>query len=276
MIETTKSKLNLDNGTLAYETAGTGDLLVLVHAGFLDRRMFDAQWQTLAERFRVIRYDMLGFGESSPATGPVCRRKNLQYLLDHLDIESAHFMGCSMGGEIVLDLALEQPQRCRSLILVGATPSGFQLEGEPPRYITEMFEAIGNGNVERASELQVRIWLDGEQREPNDVSSDLRQRALAMNRIPVEQRTFFIADAQPTNPLDPPAVTRLQDIDCPVLVVIGALDHPEVLRAGNLMAATLSNTRMSLVENAGHVPSYEQPDIFNRLLLSFLTDVHSE
>ena len=93
--------------------------------------------------------------------------------------------------------------------------------------------------------------------------------------LPVEQRTFLIADAQPANPLDPPAVTRLQEISCPVFIVVGALDHPEVLRAGDLMAATLPNARHSIVEGAGHVPSYERPDAFNKLLLDFLADVRT-
>lgn len=272
MLETKKGQLDLGEGVLVYETVGSGDSLVLVHAGFLDRRMFDAQWQTLAERFQLIRYDMLGFGESSPATGPVCRRENLRQLLDHLDILNAHFLGCSMGGEIVLDLVLEYPELARSLTLVGATPSGFQLEGEPPEQMIEMFEALGSGDNQRASDLQVRIWLDGERREPGRVVSDLRERALTMNRIPVERRTYFVADSQPANPLDPPAITRLQDVNCPTNVVVGALDHPEVLRAADVMAATVPHVRQSMVDDAGHVPSYERPDAFNQVLLDFLTD----
>jgi len=277
VVETIKGKLDLGEGILVYETAGSGDPLVLVHAGFLDSRMFDAQWQTLADRFQLIRYDMLGFGESSPATGPTCRRENLWRLLDHLDVTSAHFLGCSMGGEVVLDLALQHPERARSLTLVGAVPSGFQLKGEPPQHAMEMFEALGSGQIERASELQIRIWLEGARRTPGDVNGELRQRALTMNRIPVERRTFLIADAQPpANPLNTPAVTRLHDVNSPTFVVVGALDHPEVLRAGDLMAATMPNARHSIIEDAGHVPSYERPDAFNHLLLNFLADAQSE
>ena len=88
--------LNLENGTLYYETAGSGEALVLSHAAFLDSRMFDAQWEILAQQFRVIRYDMRGYGKSSAVQGPVCRRDDLQQLLHHLDVKQAHLVGSSL------------------------------------------------------------------------------------------------------------------------------------------------------------------------------------
>lgn len=270
MIETTKSYLDLGDGQLYYETAGKGMPLVFSHAAFLDSKMFDAVWQPLAKQFRVFRYDMRGFGKSSPVTGPLCRRSDLVQLLNHLDVTQAHMVGCSNGGQISLDLALEEPQRVASLTLVGATPSGFELQGEPPRHMFEMFDAMQLGNIDRSNELQIRIWLDGEHREPDQVDPALRQKALEMNRIPVSQSTFFIADTQPINPLDPPAVTRLESVKCPTLVIAGALDHSEVLRAADEMAERIPNARKVIIESAGHVPSFEQPDIFVKLLLDFL------
>lgn len=270
MIKTTKSYLNLGDGQLYYETAGRGMPLVLAHAAFLDSRMFDAIWERLAKHFRVIRYDMRGFGKSSPVTGPLSRRNDLDRLLTHLDLKQVHLVGCSLSGEIGLDLALEQPQRLKSLTLVGSIPSGFQLQGEPPRYMLEMIEALQNGDIDHANELQIRIWLDGEHREAGQVDSPLRKNALEMNRIPVSQNTYFITDAQPINPLDPPAITRLESVKCPTLIVTGTYDHSEVLRAANEMAERIPNARKALIESAGHVPSYEQPNAFTRLLLDFL------
>jgi 2-hydroxy-6-oxonona-2,4-dienedioate hydrolase len=272
-MKSTKEYLNVEGGKLYYEVAGKGTPLVLSHAAFLDSRMFDEIWEPLAKHFRVIRYDMRGFGKSSPVTGPLCRRNDLDQLLNHLDITQAHLVGCSLSGEISLDLTLEGPQRVASLTLVGSTPSGFELHGEPPRHILEMFDAIQRGDIDHANELQIRIWLDGTHREPRQVNSKLRKRALEMNRIPVSQNTFLIADTQPVNPLDPPAVTRLETVQCPTLIVAGALDHSEVLRAADEMATRIPNARKAIMEACGHVPSYEQPDAFVKLLLDFLRDV---
>jgi pimeloyl-ACP methyl ester carboxylesterase len=270
MIETNKGYLDLEDGQLYYESAGAGMPLVLTHAAFLDCRMFDAIWEPLARHFKVVRYDMRGFGQSSPANGPVCRRADLDQLLNHLGLTRAHLVGCSMGGQVCLDLALEQPQRIASLTLVDSTPSGFELRGAMPRYMPEMIAALQSGSVEQASELQIRIWLDGEAREPGQVDAELRQKALEMNRIAVTRNTFFLADQQPVKPLDPPAITRLEAVSCPTLIVVGSLDHPEVLRAAEVMATRIPHARKVTVEGSGHVPSYEQPDQFVGQVLEFL------
>lgn len=258
------------DGSLYYEIAGEGIPVVLSHAAFLDSRMFDAQWEVLAEHFRVVRYDMLGYGKSSDATGPVCRRDNLRALLRHLGIEQAHLVGCSMGGEIVLDLALEEPSLALSLALVGAAPSGWAPEGEPPRYVMEMIQASMQGDFACASELQLRIWIDGPTREPDEVDAGLRARASEMNRPFVERGTFAIADMQPLRPLDPPAVGRLAEVTCPALVVAGALEDPAVLTAADLLTAGIAGAHKAIVEGAAHVPSFERPDLFTPLLLDFL------
>jgi pimeloyl-ACP methyl ester carboxylesterase len=274
MIKTTKSYLNLGDGQLYYETAGKGTPLILAHAAFLDSRMFDAIWERLAKHFRVIRYDMRGFGKSSPVTGPLCRRDDLVRLLTALDVTHAHLVGCSLSGTVGLDLALEQPHRFKSLTLVGSTPSGFQLQGEPPRYLMEMFAALQSGNFNHANELQIRIYLDGENREPGQVDSTLRKNALEMNRIPVAQNTLFISDMQPANPLTPPAITRLESVMCPTWVVAGELDHSEILRAADEMARRIPDARKTIIESAGHVPSYEKPDTIVKLLMDFLSIIN--
>ena len=273
MTNTNRGYLDLGDGQIYYEIAGDGVPLILSHAAFLDNRMFDAIWEPLARRFRVMRYDMRGYGKSSPVHGPLSRRADLEQLLKHLDIPRAHMVGCSYGGELVLDLALEHPGQVASLTLVDGTPSRFELKGEPPRYMPEMIDAMQRRDVDQASELQIRIWLDGEQREPEQVDPELRAKALEMNRIPVTQGTFFLADTHPLNPLDPPAVTRLEEVHCPTLIIAGSLDHPEVLRAADEMAARIPNARKVVFEGSAHVPSYEQPEDFVRQLREFLSTV---
>jgi len=141
-----------------------------------------------------------------------------------------------------------------------------------PRYMQEMFNALQGGDAARASELQIRIWLDGESREPDQVDPVLRAKALAMNLIPVTRKTFLLADMQPVCPLDPCALTRLNKVCCPVFIVVGALDQPEVLRAADILASGTANARKVIMDQSGHVPSYEQADVFNVQLLTFLSE----
>lgn len=262
------------DGKLYYEVAGPegAATVVLNHAAFLDSGMWDTQWAALTEQYRVIRYDMMGFGKSDPVTRPRCRRADLYALLQHLNVQNAHLVGCSMGGEIVLDLTLEYPELARSLTIVNGTPSGFVPQGEPPQYLFEMFGAMQAQDFERASEFALRIWVDGPQRTPEQVDPAVRQHAAAMNLIPVTQNTFAIADMQPANPLDPPAITRLEQVTAPTLIVKGMLDHAETLRVLDLMAAGIPDARAVEIAQGAHVPNMEQPATFNQAVLAFLAD----
>jgi 2-hydroxy-6-oxonona-2,4-dienedioate hydrolase len=263
--------LNLDGGKLYYEIAGAGETLMLNHAGFVDSRMWDDQWQAFAQQYRVIRYDMRGYGKSDVLQAPVTRRDDLLLLLDHLQVERAHLLGCSMGGEIVIDFALEHPERVLSLIPISAVPSGFEMQGAPPALLLDMIAAAQAGDVERTSELQLRIWIDGEFRQPEEVDASVRQRAAAMNRIFVQNGTFAM-DMQAQNPLTPPAAGRLQALTMPTLVIVGALDNPEILRAADVMVEQMPNAQKLILPDSAHTPSMEKPAEFNQAVLNFLSE----
>jgi pimeloyl-ACP methyl ester carboxylesterase len=268
--------LQVPDGKLYYEDSVTPQnrgTLVLTHAGFLDCRMWDEQWDAFHAAYRVIRYDMGGFGKSDAVTGPRVRRDDLYRLLQHLHVERAHLLGCSMGGEIVLDLAIEHPEIVASLILVNSVPGGFEMQGEPPQYLFEMMAAVQAGDVDLASELQLRLYVDGPQRQPEAVHPAARQRAAAMNRAVVASQTWLIADMEPLQPLEPPAVERLKTVNLPTLIITGALDHAENLRAGDLLATSIPGARQVRMADTAHVPNLEDAATFNRIVLEFLSEL---
>src|SRR5207302_4932662 len=90
----------VDGGRLYYETSGKGPALVLIHAGFLDSRMWDTQFQLFSENYRVIRYDVRGFGNSDVARTKFSDYKDLRGILDHLGAKTASLVGVSNGGEM--------------------------------------------------------------------------------------------------------------------------------------------------------------------------------
>lgn len=93
---------------LYYEVAGSGRPLVLIHGMSLDTRMWDDQFEPLAQHYRVVRYDARGFGKSALQTGrSYAHTDDLKALLEYLDIEHAFIVGLSMGGGIAIDFALD-------------------------------------------------------------------------------------------------------------------------------------------------------------------------
>jgi pimeloyl-ACP methyl ester carboxylesterase len=263
---------DLGDGKLYYEMDGDGETLVLCHAGFVDNRMWDGQWDCFTRYFRVLRFDMRGFGKSDPATGPVSRRQDLYCLLQNLGIDSVNLLGCSLGGEMAIDFTLEHPEMVLSLVIVSGAPGGFDMQGEPPSEILKMIQAIEKDDLERVSELQIHLWVDGIYRHPQQVDPDVRQHAAEMNRIAVENGTWAKADAHPLCLLNPPAVERLAEIKIPTLVLAGSLDHPEVLRAADLLANSIEGAKKIILPDCAHLPNMEKPAEFNRIILDFLSD----
>lgn len=253
------------------DSEGAGETILFVHADFVDGRMWSAVRQLLAPRYKTVAYDKQGYGRSDPATGPIVRRRELAAVVEALGGEPVHLVGCSNGGLQALDFTLENPRLVRSLTLVNASPSGWQPEGAPPAPVLAMIEAFQRGDLAAASELQLQLFFDGPQRTSSALTAELkrtREETARMNRIFVDRGTFFLADAQPADPLDPPAVARLADVNVPTLVVDGRGDWPENRRASRFLADGIPGARLVEVDGA-HVPSMEDPEGFARLWEAF-------
>ena len=235
-----------ENG-IRIEERGEGETVLFVHADFVDGGMWSSVMERLAPRYRVACFDKRGFGRSEPATGPICRRRELEAVARSLGRGPVHLVGCSNGGQSALDLALERPELVRSLTLVNSTPSGFEMRGAPPPELLEMIGAMTRGDVDAASGLQIKIWFDGPARAAADLDEGrlaARAEASRMNRIFVERGTFIAADAAPADPLDPPAIARLAELRAPTLIVSGDLDYAETRRASAVMAERIPGARM--------------------------------
>jgi len=100
MNPTVADYVDVKNGKIHYEIAGAGETLILVHAGFVDSRMWNSQWSAFTQHYRTVRYDLRGYGKSTPLTEPVSLREDLRALVQHLNIDKFHLLGCSAGGEV--------------------------------------------------------------------------------------------------------------------------------------------------------------------------------
>ncbi len=109
---------------LAYEAAGNGPDVLLMHSGISDSRMWDPQWAALTARFHAIRYDARGFGSSADPRRPYTLHGDGMDVLDALDVERAAVVGSSMGGYAALDMAIALPHRVSALVVVSARSLG--------------------------------------------------------------------------------------------------------------------------------------------------------
>jgi 3-oxoadipate enol-lactonase len=257
----------VNGASLYYEILGGGEPLVLLHAGIADGRMWDGQFGALAEHYRMVRYDRRGFGRSAMTDGPYSHHDDLRGLLDHLGIERANYVGCSMGGGTAIDFVLRYPERARALVLVGSAVSGVESDEAPPKEWEELVAADEAGDLERVSELEVRIWVDGPHRDPGEVDPTVRDLVRGMNLIALKNENSRLGEERPP---DLPAANRLAKIQAPTLIVVGSLDRPEIVSRADLLERSIPNARKVVMNDTAHLPNMERPEEFNRIVLGFL------
>lgn len=258
---------------LAYELAGTpadGDPIVLVHAGVADRRMWDPIWARLTTGHRVLRYDVRGYGESLPPSGPWSQHSDLLELLDELGIRRAHLVGASMGAGVAVEAALARPSLVRSLVV--AAPGG-AIYGDVTDDLRAVWhdevEALDRGDLDAAVEVNLRAWVDGPARDAGAVDPDVRAFIGRMQRDAFELPEWDPDDA-PESELSPPASARLAEIACPTLVFVGEADRTASLEAAAGLEASLAGAEVIRWPDVGHMLVLERPAEFADRVLDFV------
>jgi pimeloyl-ACP methyl ester carboxylesterase len=258
---------------LATEACGAGDVVVLLHAGVADKRMWTRQLQALAASHRAVAYDRRGFGATETADEHYSHVRDLLAVLDANGARAAILVGCSQGGRIAIDTALAHPDRVRALVLVAPAISGETESDSYPPPIQALVEALEHaeeaGDIDRINALEAHAWLDGPLAPEGRVSGSVRELFLAMNGAALRSEPLG------TQIEPPPAIERLGQITQPTLLIWGDLDFPEVQQRCRQLAATLRDARACEIPGTAHLPNLERPLEFNRALQEFLAGLDS-
>ena len=261
--------VDAEGGKLYYEADGEGPALVLIHAGFLDCRMWDSQFQSYSKTYKTIRYDVRGYGRSSIAKAKFSDQSDLRALLTHLNVARATIIGVSNGGRIALDFAVEHPAGVQSLILVSPGVSGYKVSGPEEEKLWKDFEeqmkpqevADREGRAADAVEMDVNAWATAA-----DPASKQRIREIAMDNFHVQSENPWQFMKRP----DPPAFQRLSDIHVPALFIVGDRDVPAQILTVDNIHKHMPGSKKILIKGADHIPNMSKQEEFDRTVLDFL------
>lgn len=261
----------VNGAKLYYEIAGEGHPFVLIHGGLVDRRLWDDQFSTFARQYRVIRYDVRGFGNSTPVTAHTAAYSftdDLDVLLHVLGIEKPYLMGLSMGGGIAIDYTVAHPDNVAALIAVGSGISGYTFRSEDKEKWDEIEAALARGDIEHVVELENRIWTDGPNRTPDQVNPTVRARVHEMNK-----QNYAVSAQDGTEPTPPTklATDNLENIHVPLLIIVGDQDVPDILEIADILEDKVAGAKKVVIPNTAHHLNMEQPETFNRIVLDFLS-----
>jgi pimeloyl-ACP methyl ester carboxylesterase len=254
---------------IVYEVAGAGHPLLLIHAGIADSRMWDDQWPAFGERYRTIRYDLPGYGHSQLPAGPAAIHEDVAALLRFLHVERTHIVGISFGGRIALDFTLTHPEMVSALVLVCPSVSGETPSEEVERFGDEEDALLEAGDSDGATELNLRMWVDGPRRTPEQVDPRVRERVREMQR---HAFSVPMPEGFSLRRLDPPAIERLSEIRAPTLVIVGDHDLDEKVAMAEQLATEIRSARELVIHGVAHMVPMERPAEFNQAVLDFLAE----
>jgi pimeloyl-ACP methyl ester carboxylesterase len=234
--------------------------VLLLHAGIADRRMWAPQIEALeAAGHRVTAPDLPGYGETPLEPGTIAYVDHVAALLD----EPAAVVGCSFGGSVALELALERPELVQRLVLVGSAIRGWEWSEASAAGFAAEEALLESGDLAGAAAQQAKLWLGP------DATRQVRELTEAMTLRTYELQLPLDGQVAGSWP-EPKAIERLGAIAAPTLVVVGAEDVEDIRRAAEQLAAQITGARLETIAGAGHLPSLERPAELNRLLLDFL------
>ncbi|HVU68215.1 MAG TPA: alpha/beta hydrolase [Ktedonobacteraceae bacterium] len=257
----------INGAQLFYEIAGVGEPLVLLHAGVADSRMWDEQFAAFAQHYQVVRYDQRGFGKSEVPVSAFKSHEELAHLLQHLNIARASLIGVSLGGKIALDFALAYPQMVNALVLVAPSVSGAMPTPEVQAFYDAEEEALEAEDLDGATELNLKMWVDGPKRAASEVDSQIRERVRAMQRQAFA--TVFPEHAIELD-LEPPASERLNELQARTLLIVGDYDIDAKIDLARQLVGQIANAQLAIIPGAAHMVNMEKPAEFNQAVLTFL------
>lgn len=259
---------SIRGANIEYDDQGQGPALVLIHGSPFNRSMWDPQVAVLSAAYRVITFDLRGYGQSttdpSEKTFLTDFANDIAGLMDALNITSAGVMGLSMGGQIALEFYRLYPARVTALILADTFAQLDTPENKQNRYRT----------ADRLMQQGMQGYAD------DNLSKMICPQTIA-TQPQVAQHVMEMMLTTP--PAGAAAALRgraerqdytdlLPQITVPTLIVVGDQDVFTPVPDAQYMHDRIPQSEMVVIPDAGHMPNLEQPAIFNQALLGFLKE----
>lgn len=252
----------LSHGRLAFQEAGSGPAVLLIHGNLASKRWFHEQLTSPPVGWRLIALDLPNFGESDATPG--------QYSIDHyartvsefadsLDLERFVVVGHSLGGAVAQQVALNSPERVPGLVLIAS--AGHRGHHTRPEHLAQLQSLWGNREgLGAALAATAPSWRPA-------YFSEIVSDALLMPLEAYAGHAAALANFDVSG--------RANSYRHPVLVIRGELDLPHLIseEMARATAAAYPCATLELWDGVGHSPQLEAPQRFNRRLERFLEEV---
>ncbi|MFQ5658990.1 MAG: alpha/beta fold hydrolase [Gammaproteobacteria bacterium] len=255
-----------DGHIIHADVRGTGEPLILLHGWTLDRRMWLYQLPALSQHFKVVSFDRRGFGATASKPSMDRELSDLDDILEQLEIDSAAVLGMSQGGRITVRYALTRPEKLNTMILHAPALDGFSPPAEQPDHIPMEYysELVRAGDIEQFRQewlkhplMQIPTGHAAVKQKIMEILNDYPARDLAGD---MEEQTGIGIDA----------VHRLDQINMPTLIIIGAEETPWFALTAEKFSNEIPGAKKAVIPGGGHMINMLEPEAYNNTIIQFL------
>ena len=259
----------LNDFTTCYNDLGTGSVPVIFIHGFpFDKSSWHPQMEFLSDKFRVISYDIRGFGKSTAETQIESIHQfadDLINFMDALNINKAIVCGLSMGGYILLNAISLYPERFYAIVL-SDTQCIADSESVKQKRIETISQILAGGFQSFAEEFVKKIFCTETLDTKPELVEKILNTILSTSSITVTKTLNALANRNDM-------CNSLHQISIPAMIICGSDDVITPPKQSEFLHNSIRGSRTHLINNAGHLTNLEQPGEFNNYLINFISDV---
>jgi pimeloyl-ACP methyl ester carboxylesterase len=272
--------IKIDSINTRFWAEGEGSPVILLHGWSGSATGWLPSFAAISAQHRVYAIDLIGHGRTGqPDSDSLNAADMAKFVKDFMAeniIERAHIVGHSMGGAISLQIAIDFPERVNKLVLVDSVGLGKEI-AMPPRIVS--LPLVGEWLLALDYKSDIKKYAATVRKSAQNatyITNELIENLYKVDRNPEHVkmllkvlRLWFNWTGQKKSVYGP-ILQQLPSIRNPTLIIWGRQDTTIPLSHGELAARSLPNARLEVIDQCGHIPIFEQPEIFNRLVLEFL------
>ena len=256
-----------------YLERGQGDPVLLIHGFNMDSHTWVKNVDQLAAHFKVYALDLwgLGFSTREPLDyGYALFADQIRLFMDALGIDAASLVGHSMGGGTSIVFSLSHRDRVKKLVLLDSTgipnPLPFRAKIFKLPGVAEFLLALPTDRIRRMNLTD--IWIHNRELLTDSYFEKLvrfqKIRGTSEALLTILRKDFFNTLSE--------EIRALGELEIPTLIIWGREDRSVPLRCGQEIQRLLKGSTLEIIDDAGHLANFDRPEVFNDLVISFLSE----
>lgn len=250
---------------LHYKVSGEGKAIVLLNSAFADFRIWDDVVENLSQTYKVIQLNYRYTGETEGDGSDYSLFEDIDSLIQELELGEVNLVGLSAGGYTALEYAIKYPSKVDKIFMMSSGLFGLEEDPKKVERMKSFQTALYSGDVDQASSIWTKMWLIGEEREEDNLSSD----KIELFRDITKYNLLKGFDFKMPVFMDPPVDASLGMLDKEVYHLIGSLDYKDVFNSSEIFREQIKHYQELKVPSA-HIIPLELPELVVEKIKSFI------